>query len=276
MAGEEQATNTAKAGGHGLGKKLGPLPIWAWAAVIVGSYLLYHYLKNRSAAAGTTGLVGGTGTTLGTDNAGSAGSGNTTGGTTTSGTDTTTPQGWLAAAQNALQGLGLDNNTINGALNDFVSGQPLPQSEYNIVTEAIKIIGAAPSSLGNPSLAAAGVTGSSGATSTPPVVSAPANALAQLNAQSYPLQVLFGNYSPSDYTQVGFVGPNGTYAGSQVSGGAPVYAGLFGGMEQDFNMSTLPVGTKIYVPTSLVNQGYAAPFIQPGTPGAPEQAKTAA
>ena len=44
--------------------------------------------------------------------------------------------------------------------------------------------------------------------------------------------------------------------GHQVSGGAPVYANLFGGFKQDFDMCTLPIGTGIYIPTSLL--GYEA------------------
>lgn len=32
-------------------RKLGPLPIWAWAAVAVGGFLVYRYVQNRQAAA---------------------------------------------------------------------------------------------------------------------------------------------------------------------------------------------------------------------------------
>lgn len=181
-AGEAAAT-TAKAGGSGLQKKLGPLPIWAWAAVVVGTYLLYHYLKSRNSAASAAGSAVG-GTVAGGNNAPGLGYqigpggqiydpttgtvlGTLSGTTPNTGSDTTTPQGWLAAAQSALQGLGLDNNTINGALNDYVAGNPLPQSEYNIVQEALKIVGAAPSSLGNPSLAPPPVTPTAPPSPTP-------------------------------------------------------------------------------------------------------------
>ncbi len=74
--------------------------------------------------------------------------------------------------------------------------------------------------------------------------------LPHLNAQTWPITVLWLDYSPSDYTKVGEW--EGHYVGHQVSGGAPVYANLFGGFKQDFYMSTLPIGTGIYIPTSLL------------------------
>lgn len=260
MAGEEQTAHAATTGGHGLTKKLGPLPIWAWAAVLVGSYLLYHYLKNRNSNTGAVSTVGGTAT--GSNNApvgglqiGPAGQiydpttgtivGSVGGTTSTStGSNTNTAQGWLAAAQTALQGLGLDNNTINSALNNYVAGQPLQQSEYNIVEEAIKIIGAAPAALGNPALAPVPAPG------TPaPGPTGQSAVLPQINAQLYPLTVLWGQYGPNDYTKVGSF-TNGQYQGYNVSGGAPVYLGAYGGFVQDFQTSTAT--GDVYVPTSLL------------------------
>lgn len=162
----EAGAQTAKAGGHGLSKKLGPLPIWAWAAVVIGSYLLFHYLRSRNSGGSTVpsgtvqagngaapigGLQIGPGGQIYDPTTGSIVGSITGAGGQGTGPNTTTAQGWLAAAQTALQGLGLDNNTINGALNDYAAGSPLPPAEYNIIQEAIKIVGAAPSSLGNPS-----------------------------------------------------------------------------------------------------------------------------
>jgi hypothetical protein len=74
--------------------------------------------------------------------------------------------------------------------------------------------------------------------------------LPPLNGQTWPITVHWPDYRPSDYTKVGEW--EGQYVGHRVGGGAPVYANLFGGFKQDFYMSTLPVGTGIYIPTSLL------------------------
>lgn len=98
------------------------------------------------------------------------------------------------------------------------------------------------------------ITASPPTTTTVPAPRPPAP-LPPLNAQTWPITVFWLDYSPSDYTKVGEW--EGQYVGHQVSGGAPVYANLFGGFKQDFDMSTLPIGTGIYIPTSLL--GYEVP-----------------
>lgn len=228
--------------GHGLSKKVGPLPIWGWAAVVIGAYLMFRYLQARSANNAAATAANGTGGGLAPNNA----AGIPTPGSTTSGTtpDTTTVSGWLAAAQAALQNLGLDNNTINQALQNYAAGIPLQQSEYNIVESAIKIVGAAPSSLGNPALASQG----GGTTGNNP---SPTPSLPPINAANYAQKLLYGQWSAADYTQIGVVN-KGVYTGTNVSGGVPVYANVFGGLVQGFNMATLPDNTAIYIPTSLL------------------------
>lgn len=267
MAGEEGTAHAASAGGHGLAKKIGPLPIWAWAAVVLGSYLLFHYLKNRSAAtsAATTGTVGGsnnapplglqvtpngqivdptTGNVIGTVG---------TGGTGNSGPNTTSVQGWLAAAQGALQGLGLDNNTINGALNDYIAGTPLPQAEYNIVNEAIKIVGSPPTTLGNPALAPPAPNTNPSPGPQSPVTNS--SNLPSVNPDLFQQIYKFGQYSAGDFTQIGEV-INGQYQGSQVSNGVPVFTNIFGGMAQGVNWGTLPSNNGqpygVYIPSQYV------------------------
>ena len=86
-------------------------------------------------------------------------------------------------------------------------------------------------------------------TASPPTVPAPHASLPHLNAQTWPITVFWPDYGPGEYTKVGEW--EGHYVGHQVSGGAPVYANVFGGFMQDYNVSTLPVGTGIYIPTSL-------------------------
>ena len=82
-------------------------------------------------------------------------------------------------------------------------------------------------------------------------------ALAQINAQAWPLIVKFGQdpNAATDFTQIGTV-TNGVYSGYNVTHGAPIYAGVLGGYAQDTNFATLPNGTAIYAPTTLINQGY--------------------
>jgi hypothetical protein len=94
------------------------------------------------------------------------------------------------------------------------------------------------------------------APAAPAPTSAPA-ALAEINAAAWPQIVKFGQdaNAATDFTAIGTVN-NGQYSGYNVKDGAPVYAGVFGGYVQDFDMSTLPNGTVIYAPTTLLQQGY--------------------
>lgn len=275
MADDEQPTpdpdDQQQGGGNFLTHQVGPLPVWGWLVAAVGTIILYKIIKGRSSSASGTGTVAGqnnanslfgtegfstnsagqvvdnaTGDILGAGPSGTNSTGN-------SGTGTTSAAQWFANAQQTLFGLGYDSSAVDQALQDYAAGNQLPQNEYGIIEAAIRLTGNPPSGISLPSLQKI--------TNPPAVPSAPA-ALQQLNSQTFPLQVLFGNYGPNDYTQVGYV-QNGQYYGNQVGGGAPVYAGLFGGFEQDFNMATLPSGTKIYVPTSLVTQGYSKPYTAP-------------
>lgn len=100
-----------------------------------------------------------------------------------------------------------------------------------------------------PTGALSSTNGSTSGPTNPPTVS---SGLPPVNAANYPSIVKFGQYSPSDYTQIGSItGPGGQYTGQNVSGGAPVYASGYGGFTQGFNPATLPVGTGIYIPSSL-------------------------
>lgn len=74
--------------------------------------------------------------------------------------------------------------------------------------------------------------------------------LPPVNANAYAKTVPYGSYSPGDYTQIGTVN-NGLFTGTNVSGGVPVYANVFGGFQQGFQEATLPQGTGIYIPSSL-------------------------
>jgi hypothetical protein len=264
-------------GGNFLTNRVGPLPMWGWFVVVIGGFIVLKVIRGRQTGTGSTvagqnnaaSLFGTEG--FSTNSAGQLvdnatgdilgavpGGSNTTG---NSGTGTISAAQWFANAQQTLFGLGFDSNAVDQALQDYAAGNQLPQNEYGIIEAAIRLTGNPPSGIALPTLQSGG--GGSGGSGGGTAVAA----LPQINAQSWPIQVLFGQYAPGDYTQVGYV-LNGQYYGNQVGGGAPVYAGLFGGFEQDFNMATLPNGTAIYVPTSLVNQGYSKPYQQPTQPAA--------
>lgn len=54
----EATTQAPRTGGSKLGvwaKKVGPLPVWGWAGIVLGALLAYMYIKNKnSASAGAT------------------------------------------------------------------------------------------------------------------------------------------------------------------------------------------------------------------------------
>ena len=102
------------------------------------------------------------------------------------------------------------------------------------------------------------VEGRSGATPSrapPAAATAPAGtpsvSLPYVNAQGFAKRVLFGQYTSNGFRRIGkYV--NGQYQGTKVGGGAPTYAGVYGGFVQDYDPATLPNGTGLYIPTSLM------------------------
>lgn len=95
-----------------------------------------------------------------------------------------------------------------------------------------------------------------GATNPTPVASTPAPtpSLPAVNAAAFPQIVKFGQYSPSDYTQIGSVS-NGQYTGQQVSGGVPVYTNIFGGFAQGPFPSSGTYG--VYIPSQFTAYEHA-------------------
>lgn len=265
----------AHSGGSGLSRHLGPLPLWAWVAVIIGTVIVYKIIKDRSASAatttasGTVGAANNANSLFGSEgfSTNSAGEvidnatgdilGTFGGATSGTGSGTSSYEAWATNAQQALFNLGYDNGAVNQALQDYSSGQALPQSEYNIIEAAMKLVGNPPSGIALPTLQKGSAGGAT--TSPPATTNTVENLLQPLNAQDFAKTVLYGQYSPGEYTQIGTV-ENGQYQGTNVVGGAPVYANVFGGFVQDFNFATLPNGTGIYIPTSLTkyeaNSGY--------------------
>lgn len=242
-----------KSGGTGLKKKLGPLPLWGWMVAGGVGFIGYRFLRARSAA---TSAVAATGTTgggaTGTIPIGGSGAGGATG-VGAAGTFASTAA-WTQAALGFLTGNGLSPGDAYSAVTSFLNGNCVSQAAYNALAAMLDSttvglppgLGTAPPALQ--------VCPSPAQTPTPSNPTPPTQTTTQLppiNAQLFPLKVLFGQYGPNDYTQVGTV-TNGVYQGKGVTGGAPVYANVFGGFVQDFDMASLPNGTGIYVPTALL------------------------
>jgi hypothetical protein len=155
-------------GGNFLTNKMGPLPMWGWIAVVIGTVVLYKIIKGRSSS-GTGGTVaaGNNAASLfgssgfSTNSAGQLvdnatgdilgqsplGTGGTSGGTATG----SAAAAWFTSAQQTLFGLGYDSNAVDQALQDYAAGNSLPSNEYGIVEAAIKLVGQPPTGVGLPS-----------------------------------------------------------------------------------------------------------------------------
>ena len=141
---------------EGLQKKLGPLPVWAWAVVVVGAYLVYRYIHSHQGQAAAAGA------STGSVSTGQASSGlaydPSTGAIYDPNSGTiygTMPQSsgnngtgsvsdWLTSAVNALQSLGYTPDQYQPALQDYLAGNPLTQTEAAIVHAAGSVVGTAP------------------------------------------------------------------------------------------------------------------------------------
>lgn len=263
------AEGEAKAG-KGLKKKVGPLSVGGWLASVGGALGLFILIKRYQAAKASAGAAAG----------GGMGSGILTGGgIIPPGTAGTLPGGgtgapfssysaWLQAAiAQMTSSSGIDSGQALDAITTWLGGGCVTQAGYQAITSVIGTtnIGLPPGwGTAIPALSVCGTPTTTGGppppTPTPTPTPAAPPALPQLNAQLFPLKVLFGQYGANDYTKIGTV-TNGHYSGYNAVNGAPVYAGLFGGFVQDFNMATLPNGTDLYVPTSLLP--YVPDYPQP-------------
>ena len=153
--------------GNALTHKVGPLPVWGWAAVIIGAYLLYRFLHKSSSTATTAttdGTINGSNNAnglVGTEGASVNGAGqivDTATGTvlgTVSGGDNstvTTPGDWVTAAMQSVESLGFDPAAVEQAFQAYTSGQPLTTGQYGIIESAFNTTGAAPAPLGLPQM----------------------------------------------------------------------------------------------------------------------------
>jgi hypothetical protein len=256
------ATKKASGGGNVLTKKAGPLPRWGWIAVGGGTYLAYRFLKARSAAASSTAASGTTGGTTipagDIEAATSAASGSQ--GTFSS------VAAWTQAALDFGTGNGLSGADAFNQIQAYLNGNCVSQAGYNFLSSvfASSSVGLPPAAFNSAELPTLSVCPSAQQTPTPtnpaPVAAGAgviSSTLAEINASAWPQIVKYGTdaNAATDFTQIGEVN-GGKYSGYNVIDGAPVYAGVLGGYAQGTDFATLPDGTKIYAPTTLIQQGY--------------------
>jgi hypothetical protein len=177
--------------------KIGPLPAWAWGAMVVGAFLLYRRFSGARPPAAidpgnlvvgpevqdgedwnSAGSMGGVGPASSGYNYGDVLSGSYTG--TTGGTVFTTNQMWGVYAINNLPKLGYSAGETVSAITFYLAGMPLTAAQSQIIQAAILNFGSPPLPMpvtSSADIATPAVVGSSPApvVSSPvsPVVSAP-------------------------------------------------------------------------------------------------------
>jgi len=250
-----------KSAGKGISKKLGPLPYWGWGLTLFGGYLVFRYIRARESASALTAASGTTGGTLIPNDIGLPAASSTGAGSFAS------QSSWEQAALSFLTGNGLSPGDALNGVNSWLNGNCVSQAAYNAISGALvsSSVGLPPGYTTLPTLSVCPAAQQTPTPSNPSPTPAPAQpVLPWINAQQYLQTVLYGHYAPGDYTKIGTV-VNGQYQGLNVAGGAPVYAGLFGGFVQDFNLATLPSNTDLYIPTNLLPYTYANGSPPPST-----------
>jgi phage tail protein X len=139
-------------------KKLGPFPGWVWIILAAGvGYLVYRYIKSRSAGSTTVDdtsdsdpTAGAAGAALSTvDTTGtSAGDSDTTGDGTSTAPPSDSNAAWALRVTNALDGQGTyTTQDITNALADYINGKTLSTLETTIVQVAVAGYGPPPEGL---------------------------------------------------------------------------------------------------------------------------------
>lgn len=137
-----ESTNGA---GNALTRKLGPLPVFAWAGIIAGSVYVYRWYSNRSAAIPTPiadTFTPGVLDNLGTDTG--AGGPYAGTGTLTGNPPITTNEQWARIAADTLDAQGSDPTLVSNALRHYLDGVPLSTAENAVKNRAITLYGVPP------------------------------------------------------------------------------------------------------------------------------------
>lgn len=136
----------------GLGRKAGPLPIWAWGVIIVGgAAVIYFFFIRKSSAASSGQVQDQNGLGLSQGQAGITSTAYGTGDTSTG--SFANNQQWLQGALSALGGSSQYTPLqIQQAYGDLNSGQPLTTTEQTILNKIEDVIGPPPESTPSPTL----------------------------------------------------------------------------------------------------------------------------
>lgn len=129
-----------------LNKKMGPLPVWAWALLVGGGLGFYfYYQRTKTSSVNTAASTQQSADAFGTTR---PGAGNlTSGGTGTDVATTTaiqTNQQWSVKAQSILVSFGYDPATVAIALANYLGGNDLTAQQQAIVSEALRAAGPTP------------------------------------------------------------------------------------------------------------------------------------
>ena len=136
--------------GNAFTGRLGPLPVWAWGAIVGALILAWFYLRKRTPTSGaTSGATTGASVTAAypsqVSNVPLQNTANVTG--NTSGTaDTNTS--WLQQGIKQATDLGYTPLDAETALRNYLDGTPLTSSQANIVNAVETAQGSAPQGLG--------------------------------------------------------------------------------------------------------------------------------
>ncbi len=140
---------TIKSKGHGITKRFGALPIWAWILIFAALVGIFYWYKKKAAAtkAANVPLTGDQltpGTTANNQlspDGGSVSATDTTGATT--GSSTTNAQ-WGLNASNVLVGQGNDPTVVSNAISAYLDGQSLTPAQQLLINSAIQQCGEPP------------------------------------------------------------------------------------------------------------------------------------
>lgn len=129
----------------GLGRKLGPLPIWGWALVLAAVAFIWVRFMGKGSSSSSTGSSSSQALpnvmTTGGYLPPTSGSGSTGSGSAGAFTDN---QSWENAAMQQASAYGSTPVDIQGALSNFLNGDPLSSDQSSIVNKVVQALGAPP------------------------------------------------------------------------------------------------------------------------------------
>lgn len=275
-------------------KKHGPLTAVGWAAVAGGVVISYILLKRYEADKAATNAATSTAADAGSESPEPIDEANPNAPTsqTSQPVSFSTVQGWIAAMLPIMSppggGGGYDTAAAYNDVTSWINGNCVTAAGYSAISTAITQVGLPPGFDPGPLSVCSSSTPTTQAPATAPtapaapaapaaptpwanVVGSADSALASLNPKSFADQINFGQWSVgpggggTNMTQVGTI-ENGAYSGADILNGAPAYVSAFGAVVQNFNPKSFANGTPVYVPTTLVNQGYVKGVGQPTGP----------